>query len=103
MFRATAAQGRLPSPRSTRPWSPYPHEPPVDLTKRFRYNDAPAFRRLALLDGIRCIVSAQGVQPSLRATAIDVCLPMLLQGVDSADASIVKAATDIMLVSKGRQ
>lgn len=72
------------------------HLPPYRTN---RYKGAPPFRRLALLDGIRSILVAHGVPPSLRMGGIDACLPMLLHGVDSTDAGVVQAATDIMLVS----
>eukprot|EP00903_Cladosiphon_okamuranus_P005498 g5479.t1 len=66
-----------------------------------RYTCAPAFRRLALLDGIRSIFAAHGgVPPSLRMGGVDACLPMILDGVGSADAGVVQAATDIMLALK---
>lgn len=65
----------------------------------FRYNIVPDLRRLALLDGIRSILSAHGPQSFLRNGGIDACLPMLLHGIDSADAGVVQAATDILLVS----
>lgn len=65
-----------------------------------RYNSVPAYRKLALLDGIRSVLSAHGVSPSLRMGGIDACLPILLHGVGSTDAGVVQAATDIMLVSK---
>lgn len=71
------------------------NQPPSPAS--FRYDSAPDFRQLALLDGIRVVLTAHGPR-SLGNDGIEACLPMLLRGIDSSNSGIVQAATDIMLV-----
>lgn len=64
-----------------------------------RYAAAPDFRRLALLENFKSIVRAQGA--AFLRGSMDACLPILLQGIDSADAGVARAATDVLLVRTG--
>ncbi|CAM9160635.1 unnamed protein product, partial [Scytosiphon promiscuus] len=64
-----------------------------------RYNRAPDFRKLALLDGIRIVLSAHGPR-SLGNDGTDACVPMLLRGIESSNSGIVQAVTDITLMLK---
>lgn len=61
-----------------------------------RYEDAPDFRKLALLDGISCILHAHGA--SCLGSGISACLDILLRGIDSADPGVVQKATESILV-----
>lgn len=62
-----------------------------------RYEAAPDFRRLALLESLAGIVRTNG--PRCLQACVDVCLPMLLHGVSSLDTSVANSATDLFLVS----
>ena len=61
-----------------------------------RYKNAPDFRRLALLDGISIILKSHG--PRCLHDSIEVCLAMLLHGIDSVETGIMRLATDNVLV-----
>ena len=61
-----------------------------------RYESAPEFRRLVILDGISCVLNAHGA--SCLGNSIETCLDILLRGVDSADPSVVQKATENLLV-----